>query len=101
MILFRRHLGQGLVIEGPCRITLHLAGHRVTLGVDADESVGVFRDELKPAGRSLGGPEEKRILAVGDEEFLVAHPSHVALVQLTGDGKVELSVQRWLPLPRP
>ena len=52
MLVLSRKVGERIVIgENITLVVKRVAGHRVTLGIDAPESVHVVRGELKPIER--------------------------------------------------
>jgi carbon storage regulator len=50
MLVLSRKVGEKLVIDGNITIVVsRVAGNRVTIGIDAPDSVRIVRGELKPA----------------------------------------------------
>jgi carbon storage regulator len=47
MLVLSRKLNESIIIDGDIRITVvGIRGNQVRLGIDAPESVGIFREEL-------------------------------------------------------
>ena len=47
MLILSRGLGEGIVVDGPCRVVLsEIRGNQVRLGFEADPSVRIYRDEV-------------------------------------------------------
>jgi carbon storage regulator CsrA len=57
MLVLSRKVGERIVIgDNITLVVKRVAGHRVTLGIEAPESVHVVRGELKPFDRTMTVP---------------------------------------------
>jgi len=64
MLVLSRKLNESIVIDGDIRVTVvSVHGNQVRLGVQAPQSVPVFREEL--CGRSASRPKHPQLAAAG------------------------------------
>jgi len=50
MLVLSRKQGEGIVVDGPCVITVvQIFDNRVQIGLEADRSVGILRTEIADA----------------------------------------------------
>lgn len=62
MLVLSRKVGQELVIGDNIRIVIsRVAGNRVSIGIQAPDSVHVIRSELQEIRDSFTGPEQPEI----------------------------------------
>lgn len=69
MLVLGRHVGETIVVDGPCEITLLAAGRsdgRCRIGINADRSVTIMRKEI------VDRPRRQEHL--GEEQTNVAQP---------------------------
>jgi carbon storage regulator len=67
MLVLSRKLNQSIVIDGGIRITVvGLRGNQVRLGIDAPDSVGIFREELCDHDSASGRESARRSIPAGE-----------------------------------